>query len=98
MSKMIEFKIEVEKMDGYDKPEKSKRDYYPTLYVEGMTESDGMEMGEWCEVRAKVKKVSSTVRECEGGTKYSCSYEVAGFAKPEAKVTSFAQALEELGD
>jgi hypothetical protein len=99
MDKMIEFKIEVEKTSDYDAPTSpSKREYYPSFYVEDMKEDDDMKLGEWCTVTARIKKVSSTVRECEKGKKYSCTYEVAGFVKPESKVTDFAQALEELGD
>lgn len=89
---MIEFKVE---MDDYEMPE-VKREYYPKLNVSDIKEPDGLPMGEWVEVVAKVKKCEMTVKETEDGKKYCCTYEVKGFSPMKTGGNEFAQELDKM--
>ena len=93
---MIEFGIEYEEVMSPSEKDGDKK-HYPMLFVSDVKEDDGLEIGEWTEVVAKIKKCSKTVREGDEGDKtYSCEYKVKGFVPMKKKETDFGAELEKM--
>lgn len=95
---MIEFGIsETSSPEEVISREGEEKVHYPMLFVSDVKEDDGLEIGEWTEVVAKVKKCSKTVHEGDDGDKtYSCEYKVKGFVPMKKKESDFGAELEKM--